>query len=713
MLILAARQFLERFLETKRVESQQKANSSSTASPHNHLQIKLQKDSTLHASNSSNTALDTTCMEALQNLILITSYACTSSNKNSDKFRDSFAKSPNSIFLRPNEIDIETKSSLQYPLRPARVVVYEFCTRWKQPIWTKDALIGLALYWAILCLLLSNKNASELENVEMIDSLRDADPKVRAMVEEAIEGDTKQSMESSKIVKRTQTVSQVSSISSEEDINDSADDDDDGKDDEESNTFHPPIKDIEYLFDAIEWLLSKERFFDNAVQMSDDLMRNMSVSQAKHIENSTTYMLFSRLKRSLKTHMKNPLMWTVVISTSSHTDLCHMIHSSVMAQQQSTDAPNTSFSNQQLSIQTLENCIQRRVKLAEERCCLLDLKLLAMMCERYPMVGIISDVCNNWTPLAIASAYRGPSVFNHNLQKQTPLSDGCFVLSMCHLLSFFSVSSACIADRNGLLPLHHAARKGHSVVMQYLLRTFPYSAAIRDLTNKFPLHHALLSASQHDESHVIELASIYPRILQTSYDWYRGKGDQDEKYMTGCFNIFAYLEKHCSTSLCFALKQFVRDGSPLKPYTKPSSDHPSPLLQHSKPSNTASIRLVGHFPSQAECINGDKEKLTKQQKLQEHITSQSSVILDPNSINSNLKPVDIRPAVESLLMLLCSASSQREPSMTQLQGIENRNVGIKRKVSTTTIDTKLTNSPLLVKKHKANEALTIALSEDD
>lgn len=65
-------------------------------------------------------------------------------------------------------------------------------------------------------------------------------------------------------------------------------------------------------------LLSRPHFIDMISPFLEDVLRHLSVSQTQHLEHSSNYSLYARLKRVLKSKLKNPLFLGVTLVLSVH-----------------------------------------------------------------------------------------------------------------------------------------------------------------------------------------------------------------------------------------------------------------------------------------------------------------------------------------------------------------------------------------------------------
>ncbi len=276
------------------------------------------------------------------------------------------------------------------------------------------------------------------------------------------------------------------------------------------------------LMDALALLMSSPLILRSTKEIADEVgwrLNQMQSTMQKTMYATGFVKVFNRLKKVLKSAMSTPLHFTILFGLSMHSDL------------------NSKFSDK-------SDKFESSVKKWKED----FVELVDTIMKISPSLAMLVDRSNSEsTPLAYAAAYRGV----HQFTEHSSLSSECVGLSLTRAMVMFCPSSLAIADKQGLFPLHLAARRGHSSTMSFLCSNFPYTCPLRDSTGKLALHHALLSHSHHSEDAIVLLASVYPISLME--DCSIGPGFEQKRG----FNILHYALKNCQISLYDALNDVL------------------------------------------------------------------------------------------------------------------------------------------------------------
>lgn len=208
--------------------------------------------------------------------------------------------------------------------------------------------------------------------------------------------------------------------------------------------------------------------------------------------------------------MKNILLFAVILSISLHSELSVTLH----------------LANLPLT--------QEVINLILTRSDANSINTVRIIVTSSPQLALSTDTGSvGATPLAYAASYRYSSEVSHDAKEL----EYKLALGLCQILTELAPSALAISDRLGMLPIHHAARKGHSVVLEFLATNFTFTVPLRDSSGKSVLHHALLSWKNHDEQILIKIASLYPRVIL------------DSNHPVTPFDILEFSLRNCPRSL--------------------------------------------------------------------------------------------------------------------------------------------------------------------
>jgi len=230
--------------------------------------------------------------------------------------------------------------------------------------------------------------------------------------------------------------------------------------------------------------------------------------------------LLARIRRALRTHLKNVLLFSVILSISVHSELSTSLHQVQMGLHQSTIDHLLSASD--------DNCID----------------IVRLVVHSAPQLALQTDTGSvGATPLAYASSYRCTNSLDSEFLEYK------LSLGLCKVLTDVAPSALAVSDRLGMLPVHHAARKGHSSVLAYLSRNFFFSVPLRDSSGKTALHHAVISWKQHSEETILSLAKLAPKVLK------------EANRIGTAFDVLDYAQKNCPESLFNGLQDLANDSN--------------------------------------------------------------------------------------------------------------------------------------------------------
>jgi hypothetical protein len=280
--------------------------------------------------------------------------------------------------------------------------------------------------------------------------------------------------------------------------------------------------DYNQLRDALSFVLTSKITSRAHVDISEEILSCSNHLPAALSKNILANQVLTRIKKALRTQLKNILLFAVTLSVSFHSELSCTLHNPALALSQGVI-------NQLLSHYD-DNCID----------------IVHLIASASPQLALVSDTGSvGATPLAYAASSRYQNTSDADVL-EFKLS-----LGLCKVLTEVAPSALALTDRLGMLPLHHAAKKGHSLVMEYLSQHFHFTIPLKDSSGKTPLHHALSCSKQHNEESIVKLAKLCPRILRD------GQVTQG-KTNTRTMEPLEYAQRHCSESLYNALLQIYQ-----------------------------------------------------------------------------------------------------------------------------------------------------------
>jgi ankyrin repeat protein len=258
------------------------------------------------------------------------------------------------------------------------------------------------------------------------------------------------------------------------------------------------------------------------IEIGDEILHCTNHLPSSLVKSAMVNQLLARLRRCLRTHLKNVLLFAVVLSVSVHTELSATLHHSMIGLNQGT--------------------IDNLLLLSDDNC----IEVVRIVINSAPQLALATDTGSvGATPLAYAASYQCTNGLDSAFLEYK------LALGLCKILTDVAPSALAICDRLGMLPLHHAARKGHSAVVEYLSRNFYFTVPLRDSSGKTVLHHALINWKHQQESTILQLARMYPKVLK------------DSTYHASAFDPLEYAQKHCPESLAKGLYQIYAQETSL------------------------------------------------------------------------------------------------------------------------------------------------------
>ena len=379
----------------------------------------------------------------------------------------------------------------------------------------------------------------------------------------------------------------------------------------------------EYLNLLKEMLSNHGIVYQSAIHLVEDISRQLNVAQAHSIDQTEIYQLFTRLKRTSKGRMKTPLIFATIVFIEAHHDQLKRRYDRSFAQAKSlltahSRSPksesiweNDSDDEREEQAATgvkkekslklppvtpspslVSGRLLRGLKRLEEKDCF-GLQVLQNVLKFFPQMGIIQETCTNSTALEIVCSYhfQAPNLdktfalqqeqfeqhqqksnnastkrfrSSEGLEEQTSSSsgEGCllkrvldqvdqqdslFALLLGQTLCLYCPSANFLSDRNGLYPIHSVARRGHSSLLEFLYTAYPFTVTLRDFAGKYALHHLLLNWEKHPERHIINLAKLFPELLLP-----------DSQFLSHeQFKPMSYAYSNCPQSLYFQLQTII------------------------------------------------------------------------------------------------------------------------------------------------------------
>jgi hypothetical protein len=261
------------------------------------------------------------------------------------------------------------------------------------------------------------------------------------------------------------------------------------------------------------------------IEVSDEILDCSNHLPAEITKCALTNQLLARIRRALRSHLKNILLFAVILSISLHSELSATLHNP--------------------ALQLSQNMIDEFLSRSDDN----NIDIVNLIVSTHPQLALVPDAGSvGSTPLGYAASYRAGSGIDADFL------DHKLTLGLCTVIATVAPSALAIADRLGMIPLHHAARKGHSLVMDYLSEHFHFTIPLKDNSGKTVIHHALLSSKQHDENSIIRLAKLCPRVLKDTNQSVYGSSANSSYARITTFDPLDYCEKNCSISLYQSLK---------------------------------------------------------------------------------------------------------------------------------------------------------------
>eukprot|EP01040_Poterioochromonas_malhamensis_P003335 gene3335-3557_t len=338
------------------------------------------------------------------------------------------------------------------------------------------------------------------------------------------------------------------------------------------------------------------------LEISEEILLCTNHLPASFTKSVLINQLLARIRRALRTYLKNVLLFSVILSISIHSELSITLHQFQMGLNQSTIDHLLSVSD--------DNCID----------------IVRMVVHSAPQLALQTDTGSvGATPLAYASSYRCSNGLDSEFLEYK------LALGLCKVLTEVAPSALAVSDRLGMLPLHHAARKGHSSVLAFLSTNFFFTVPLRDSSGKSALHHALISWKQHNEDAILRLAKLSPKLLKES------------NRIGTAFDLLDYAQKHCPESLFNGLHDINAFDSNLRiNITIPKAlSYAEKRTLLSSPSCNGSTRTDAEL-SESEMSNEDH-----------HLDNDSidSEDLQERCFEGNRKDQDLMQYADTLLML--------------------------------------------------------------
>lgn len=264
---------------------------------------------------------------------------------------------------------------------------------------------------------------------------------------------------------------------------------------------------------ALKSLLTSKITSRAHFDISEEILHCTNNISSHSVKSTSAEQVLTRLRRALRTHLKNILLFSVILSVSLHSELSATLHNAALSLPQAA--------------------IDHLLSTSDDN----SIEIVKIVVNNVPQLAIVTDTGSvGATPLAYAAAYRC------NGNSDAPFLEYKLALGLCKVLTDVASSALAISDRLGMLPLHHAARKGHPIVVDYLSEKFDFTVPLRDSSGKTALHHALISWKQLNEYCILGLASMFPRFLK-------------ESTPAVAFDPLDYARRNCPESLWHGLAQ--------------------------------------------------------------------------------------------------------------------------------------------------------------
>jgi hypothetical protein len=227
---------------------------------------------------------------------------------------------------------------------------------------------------------------------------------------------------------------------------------------------------------------------------------------------SVVIQLFQRIKKSLRTHLSNLLIFSIVLGLSLRHDLLLKFRSSIDTITTTNNTTAASFALQRKAIieesdKKLIHLILQLVQYAPKLVIKADFSPLRI----YPLMYIVSH-----RSMIVPTTSTTTGIQSNWSKEYTSATEIIYQLTKC--ITEYVPSSVTLADSKGMYPLHYAARRGYTQILRYLTERYgDYTLQLMDLSGKFPLHHALLSHHLHREEDIVLMAEKYPLLLSDQF----------------------------------------------------------------------------------------------------------------------------------------------------------------------------------------------------
>lgn len=281
---------------------------------------------------------------------------------------------------------------------------------------------------------------------------------------------------------------------------------------------------IKVLQMSLQSVLKSSKHMNSSTEYVDEILTRIAQASSTSNGNVPLKRVFNRIRRALKSHLRTILLFGVFFSLALHSDLISL---------------SSRFSELQ-HFQKIDSVDS------------LSVAIIDLITECIPRLCYIPDsIGTEASPLSYCAAYRD-SVKKTSFMVQ---------LELCKVLTKRGSSVVALADRTGMCPLHYAARKGETAVVEYLVQNFPYSASFKDSTGKLPIHHALLNWRNHTPEVISLLAEKVPLVLLPNQYNTETKSNilksSSLARSSAPFKPLQYAEKNCSPAIFMNLTSIV------------------------------------------------------------------------------------------------------------------------------------------------------------
>jgi hypothetical protein len=234
--------------------------------------------------------------------------------------------------------------------------------------------------------------------------------------------------------------------------------------------------------------------------ISDECLHHLLITEANPTlpRDCLLKRLVNRLRNALKSHLRSPLFFATVLAQSLRYDLMTKLYGLSVAK------------GQHFPVDVLEKIITETDNNS--------IDVIRCILRHAPRIALRPDLMlQQATPIIYCTSH---SIVPHIMRFvddfiSSELKSN-LTLGMVQAIAEFVPSALTLADKQGLYPLHHAARKGLSPVVVFLCKRYPFTVPLTDGSGKYPLHHMLLSWQLHRVEDIIALAEACPMVLTNS-----------------------------------------------------------------------------------------------------------------------------------------------------------------------------------------------------